>query len=516
LVWPKMVASPWRCALLAVAVCLICHAEVGYAIKLDETFVKGLRQVEELSSLLDFHLSKINPMGIEGVNCTIGKICDRIGICAEYCQPGTVEIDAWLKHAMRDQIALQRDTPFCYLQYAGTHNSAISRAYGYGTEDLFLQDLLRFFTSHKDTEMVSANQKLSLTDQLNLGVRMIEIDTHLVHSRLTICHAGGVDVPAVNNFVQKVADLLHVQIDWDTELLGCDPGFSDPSLEVPLRQVLGEIREWMGEEENKEEVVIAFFDDQIDLQTWGVVGDLVKEVEDVFGQMVFTPPNKRDFSPDNHTWPTPNQMLEMGKRIIFMSGTDYTDMHDVIFHKTGPYTCDWSETNIGSFQPYPKCALGQDGSLITQEGTITRPISDSIVYGPFYNGTGGDSIITDERLPAVTECAINFPCIDQAVPTSFPPQVWSWSEGEPRWSDTKTCVVLDSSSGRWHTSDCSSSYPRACYDESSRTFYLSDDSAACPPPSSFGIPSNGKLNQQLLSALRSSSSSAVYLNYTLH
>lgn len=55
----------------------------------------------------------------------------------------------------------------------------------------------------------TSNQYLSLTDQLRMGVRLLELDVHFVLGELRIAHCGGVDL--------KVAPLFFV--DFDVQIL---------------------------------------------------------------------------------------------------------------------------------------------------------------------------------------------------------------------------------------------------------------------------------------------------------
>ena len=102
--------------------------------------------------------------------------------------------------------------PLCYASLVGTHNSGISLADGYGNLDLTYQHYFRWiswlvrarlalpvpllsvpgtcarlhtlqphtsaFLQASDAYLQTNNQYLSLTDQMNLGVRIVELDTH--------------------------------------------------------------------------------------------------------------------------------------------------------------------------------------------------------------------------------------------------------------------------------------------------------------------------------------------------
>lgn len=118
-----------------------------------------------------------------GVRCEPKEWCDS-GSCTTVCQRGTVEVDDWLKRAHKLQNTLAASIPFCYSSWLGTHNSAITLADGYGNLDPVYQsmfDSVRWLIPSGAASTLRTNdQWLSLTDQLNLGVRLVEIDTHWV------------------------------------------------------------------------------------------------------------------------------------------------------------------------------------------------------------------------------------------------------------------------------------------------------------------------------------------------
>lgn len=217
------------------------------------------------------------PRGVPaGVNCTVVPWCDG-DICTEVCERGSVQLEAWLSHAIKQQTKLVQTLPLCYATLLGTHNSAISLADGYGNLDDYFQGFFKYIRwalhDFSGAPLHTNNQLLSLTDQLNLGVRSVELDTHWVGGVLRIAHCGGLHMPQLNKLIDAlnfVAKLLHRHIRWDTETLGCVPSLSSiPSVEQRLlTDAMQEIKEWMVAPENADEFLILYFDDQLNLQTW--------------------------------------------------------------------------------------------------------------------------------------------------------------------------------------------------------------------------------------------------------
>jgi hypothetical protein len=63
----------------------------------------------------------------------------------------------------------------------------------------------------------TSNQWLSLTDQLRLGVRAVELDTHFFLGQLRVGHCGGLHLGALDGLLRalnKVAALLGHNVRW--------------------------------------------------------------------------------------------------------------------------------------------------------------------------------------------------------------------------------------------------------------------------------------------------------------
>lgn len=83
----------------------------------------------------------------------------------------------------------------------------------------------------------------SLTDQLNLGVRVLEVDVHYFEGQLRVGHCGGLKVPPVNvlfRTLNVLAKVLGHELMWDTETFGCVPSLSSiPAADQrPLKEAL--------------------------------------------------------------------------------------------------------------------------------------------------------------------------------------------------------------------------------------------------------------------------------------
>ena len=158
-------------------------------------------------------------------NCSHIIFCSRTEYCSEICKAGTVLTIPQMQFAIRTQSTLSTLSTFCEHQSIGTHNSAITAAYGYGVEDRYYSLLLSsFYLQFKQVRTVS--QYYSLTDQLNMGVRHIELDIHFFHNQLRISHCG-FSIGLINYlFYLMEWTLKPFHFLYDTETIGCLPSFN--------------------------------------------------------------------------------------------------------------------------------------------------------------------------------------------------------------------------------------------------------------------------------------------------
>ena len=120
---------------------------------------------------------------------------------------------------MKTQRKLLNNQPINYVYLPGSHNSAIAKAHGYGLEENYLTSLVQSLDS--SWVVYIANQQFALTDQLNMGVRHIELDIHWYDDEIRICHAGGAHLQYLDDLVAFLSKIFDVPIDWDSETLGC-------------------------------------------------------------------------------------------------------------------------------------------------------------------------------------------------------------------------------------------------------------------------------------------------------
>ena len=455
------------------------------------------------------------------------------------CETGSVVIDPWLRNAIYSQNTLARKHTVCYANWPGTHNSAITIVNGYGNSDY---DITNLITPYFHKALVQTNdQYLSLTDQLRLGVRTVELDTHYVLGELRIAHCGGANFSDVNNAVKWINNFVHdlginLTLYWDTETIGCNPSLSaiPADLQRSLANAFEEIAAWVFDASNtvrvrycmllftgscpfKDEFTMFFFDDQADLGTWDQVPALLSLIDQFFGPAVYTPV---DYAA-NGGWPTVEDMVASGKHVLFMSGSDYGAlMNSTVFYKYGPQLCDWTEPDVNAFAAdFPTCMVDVDGVLQpTNTGRILRPETSEIVYGIFDGGSQKTGILNETTIPPLVACNVNYPSPDLLTPDRIAAWVWSWAPANPA-NYTSFCGAITSTDSLWRDVDCATTLPVVCLGSSladltltTSSFTFAEAATACLAGGTFGVPTSAMDNRVLASLMSKSGVAQAWIN----
>lgn len=375
-----------------------------------------------------------------GVQCNATTWCDNDGACSIVCQRGTVVVEPWLAKAIDTQVKLARRLPLCMATMLGTHNSGITMADGYGNLDLYFEQYLKWIKWAGNTHIQTNNQWLSLTDQLNLGVRNVELDTHWVEGDLRIAHCGGAHIQLFDKLIEAVnvvAKVLGAKIRWDTETFGCVPSLSSiPSGDQrTFVDALQELSAWLALPEHQQEFLVLFLDDQMDLKTWGLVGKLLDQILQVLPrESIFAP---ADLQALGSGWPSMDALVGQGRRVMFVSGTDYgDDMAPLIFSRGHP-VCNWTEPALIQLEVEPACQVRRTAAAVQPmlSGRLLRTMTCELVYGPMncdfiYRGINAP-LLDEYSLPPLVACGLNMPCPDLLTPQRAASAIWTWAPGHP-------------------------------------------------------------------------------------
>lgn len=338
--------------------------------------------------------------------------CNRVTMCVpglphicteNVCERGSVKTSTSYTRALESHWVSILDSPVTTAPVVTTHNSALTPPDGYGLWDNALAAAFPFSTSVR-----TFNQNLSLLDQVvALGATQVELDVHYHTGGLRLCHAGGLHSPFIDAVVKLASKVLGIPIDWDTETIGCfgvasGPGPRERTFADGLADIAAGIRAHPGF------FYFVYLDLEPDLESWGKVGDLVREATTPFGDLLLKP---------NETWLRPNttyrELLEHGHRLAYVSRVAFREAEGVFFHK-GPSSL-WPG---GWVEASPKKACGSTCGFTRSlpAETILRIVPDACVYGPFFNGSAHKGVTSPL---ACAECGSSFPGADLATPDTF-------------------------------------------------------------------------------------------------
>ena len=318
--------------------------------------------------------------------------------CREYLvctQPSPDEMDPWVEWALADQRALGGPLPLAESFWFGTHNSYNSPTYG-------------FSVSRTDP-----NQRYSITDQLAMGVRFLELDVHWFLERPVVCHARGEEEGHAGCSIEQIIELF---LDEIAVWLDANPGEI-----VALR-----IEDHLGSDERR-----------------AAVGATIRER---LGGLSSSPDGGRIFWPAGagdelacDAWP-----MSLSRQDIREAGAQVLLVTD---------ECGGDGAGLGPgawFYANDEGGATADCSL----PTFIRAFEDATWLS---TATGGGERFSPEDVAAMLPC-VNQLDLDMLDPHDerLPALVWSWAPGEPAASG---CVADD---GRFRTEDCSRPLRFAC------------------------------------------------------
>lgn len=313
----------------------------------------------------------------------------------------------WAAQALALQSDMADTVPLNQHQFVATHNSAVSTHYiKNGIDDL-----------------VALNQSLSLTEQLNAGVRSLELDVVYSNKDFRICH-------------------FHT--DSDPDLL-C---FNNAS----LRSVLGEVRQWL--DSNPHQVVMLYLDvnhplsnqqvQQVDQMLQGIFSARLYTVADAYGLPLAKESNR-------YAQPLPvaqisfDKLRRLGKQVIVSAHKEFDNSPQVFMHVL-------NDTGLAGYLKGGDTCQQRDVAAFADSMHHTlwringdRSLASAVVKESDY--------ITVESLWGLKQCPLNLYSMDklQHNDARLVAQVWSWQPGFPLPQTNvaaKPYAILSAATGR--------------------------------------------------------------------
>lgn len=410
---------------------------------------------------------------------------------------------SWVHRALTLQRGLDESAPLWEEQIPHTHNSFNASAYALPTDG----SAPSYYPTLTNQD---PNQLYSMTDQLRMDIRALEIDLHWVPSPYgtaathgywpTICHGDGQDPTGRGLYV-------HV---------GC-------SDDRPMQDGLAEVRRWLAA--NPGQVVLVYLENQ--LYPGGPVAspqqahDVAAHIIDSqLGSLVYRPPAG---APPGNCTSMPYDVsradiLAAGKQVLLVGNCGPGAWNQWVFTR-GPA---WDES--GNPTTYGAADCAKDQAAREGHTSFRRWYEESPWLEAMTNAT---QVLTASTTAQMVRCGANIIGFDQLQPFDgrLAALVWSWAKDEP--AATGDCAE-QGSDGRFHALDCGRRLRFACVD-SHLDWHVTtvagpwrDGAATCSrqfPGSSYGVPANGYRNAQLAAAAADGApggavgSAGVWLNY---
>ncbi|MDX5297483.1 MAG: RICIN domain-containing protein, partial [Gammaproteobacteria bacterium] len=373
--------------------------------------------------------------------------------------------NSWTHAALAHQRTLQVGEPLGETSFQKTHNSYNASAYAN-------------LGSYWDP-----NQTHSLVDQLDMGIRALELDVH------------------------------YTQGTWGKDLLLCHGTGSHAGCSIFDRRFedgLKEVASWLRQARNRQEVIILYLEEHVD----GEYDRTVDALERQLGDLIYKPQGCSTLPMDISR----ADILNAGKQVLLIGGNcSHARWASTVFNYGYP-------TQNGSFQGYPACRTANYDTAYLQRHLV-RIYEDSTRLSNLF----GDppQPITPALMAEAMRCNLGVVGLDFAVP--FDPRleaaVWSWDRNEPNnWNSSEHCAE-QWGNGRFNDASCGTARPFACQNPTTREWRITlqqaawrDGEQACRNEFGstfrFEVPRNGYQNQKLVDAKAAAGVTHVWLNYT--
>jgi hypothetical protein len=391
---------------------------------------------------------------------------------------------SWVHHALTLQRQLDERVPILDSQIVHTHNSFNASAYALnGAQPPSYYPTL----TNQDP-----NQVYSLTDQLNMDVRFVELDLHWVPSPygtaatngywVTLCHGDGQQAPATGTWV-------HV---------GCTD-------DRPAQDGFAELHSWLVA--HPSEFLFVYLENQLydgsPLASAQLAHDTAALlIQQQLGSLVYRPAGTSAGRCADAPWASSVATLRAhGARVVLVGNCGPGTAWPSWVFSRGP---KWDESDNPTTYSSSDCA--RDRAARASGSNFRRFYEDSTVLTTARQST---TQITAETTATMVRCGVNIIGMDQL--TTDDPRlaalVWSWAPGQP---SNGGCAEQLLSSGRFASAGCTQSLPFACRTPHSGWIVTSepgpwsrgaDACAAEYPGSVFAVPANGYDNAALASVL---------------
>lgn len=432
--------------------------------------------------------------------CTKTKKCDAKGTtCSDVCAKGSVTLPSWVSQSLAYQRKLAYSGPLCYAQIPATHNSAINLADGFGNRDQLMN--LNLNPNKPYSFMKTNNHVLSLTDQLGVGVRWLEVDVHYFLKDLRTAHCGNLGSNSIQQLAATLKDELskYGTVNWSADLLGCFPSLSGIKAEEQptTRASLQEIRAWLDKPENKGELVFLYLDTGSELKTLGKIAQLNTLVTEIFGDWIVPTSDWDALKAAGWTGSTATiqRFLDQGRRVVLLAN-DNTG----VAYALGDFCKGHQVLGTSFINALPDASRVLGGKKIYSGDYFLRSYQSVLHYISL-----SDAGELSQTLPVTFNAAnvynyvrwnLNLVATDSLDGSMVKQQVWSWAENEPATTSTNATVYV-TSAGRWRASTTVARTKKACWNSATLKWSIVAFTADCASGSAFVGPADPYQNYLL-------------------
>ena len=414
----------------------------------------------------------------------------------------------WTHRALSLQRELSSHLPLLDAPIVHTHNSFNSSAYRVPDPSDPAGGTYATVTNQ------DPNQAYSISDQLRMDVRAIEVDAHWVHSPWAAPNAatnGGYEVTSCHGKSQGGNPVtVHVGCSWDR----------------PFASTLAELRAWLTA--HPDQFVLVYLENQLEHSSAGHerAGQLIAEG---LGNLVYRPEAGTPCAP-TPTAVTAADVLATGHQVVLVGNCDGANGQATSWgtwvHARGPA---WLEEGGPATYDDGECAA--DMARRTSATPAFRRYYEEVTWLGYMGDTAPQTApaghvqpIGVEAATRMAHCGVNLIGLDQLTPTDprLAAQVWSWAPSEP--APGARCAY-QGTDGRFHgTPVCqgvAEVRPYACLDRAggwhvtAATGTWDDGSQVCATEfegSAFDVPRSGWSNDALAAA-KPSPGTEVWLGY---
>ena len=263
---------------------------------------------------------------------------------------------------------------------------------------------------------IDPNHGLSITDQLNIGVRSLELDAHWIYQTK--------DLPGGHALL-----LCHGQPNHG----GCS------GLERYVKDAIVEINDWL--RKNPSEVISIMIQDETEgryaelAEAFSLIHDLIYKAEPVNSVQSFYSVVKTL---------TEEQVLQAGKQVLVMGPGDAGEFTR--------YTHSGSFNSMGAVNDFAKVDEVECIADKSRQQTNHRLFDDGTNIGAIFVGEGR---ITAELAAKAGRCGASALGADHLVigDTRAKASIWSWAENEPSGGQNQDCGFIRED-GRYYDGQC--------------------------------------------------------------